>query len=177
MDEQGEGKPTALPVEQDLYGLSFRLYKSNTLSNHASFTYINKSNSYTAQPWHMLCSSSNRVLLLAQHHARSRSNLNQPNHSRFSVAAHERFAQATILLTADQSHRGHLYTTTSDRNRCGPSSYDDALSKRMRRRRRGPGIDTSRHRNHRFSRMESGSRLLSLCLFHPLRSAITRSTG
>jgi hypothetical protein len=121
-----------------------------------------------------------KCVLLAQQYARSRPNLNQRNHTRFSVAAHELFDQATIPpadLPADQSQRDHLYTTTPDRNRCGPSSYDDALSKRMRRRRRGPGIDTSRHRNHRFSRMESGSRLLSLWLFRPLRPAITRSTG
>ena len=124
----------------------------------------------------MLCSHPNRALLPAQHHARSRSKLNQRNHTRFSVSAHELFDQATILLPANQSHKDRLYTPTPDCNRFGPSSYD-ALSKRMRRRRRGPGIDTSRHRNHRFSRMESGSRLLSLWLFRPLRPAITRSTG
>jgi hypothetical protein len=32
MDEQGEGKPAALPVEQDLYGLSSKVYKSNTFN-------------------------------------------------------------------------------------------------------------------------------------------------
>ena len=84
----------------------------------------------------MLCSNPNRALLLAQHHARSRSNLNQLNHTRFFYAlAHERFKQATILLTADQSHKDHLYTTTSDRNACEPSAYDDAIADRMRRRR------------------------------------------
>ena len=102
-----------------------------------SFNYMNKSNSYNAQPWHMLCSIPNRALLLAQHHARSRSNLNQRNHTRFFYgAAHERFDQATIL-PADQSHRDHLYSPTPDRHCCEPSSYDDALSDRMRRRRRG----------------------------------------
>ena len=35
MDEQGEGKPTVLPVEQDLYGLSSKVYKSNTFNNDA----------------------------------------------------------------------------------------------------------------------------------------------
>jgi hypothetical protein len=84
----------------------------------------------------MLCSNPDRALLLAQHHARRRSNLNQPNHTRFFYAsAHERFDQATILLTEDQSHRDILHTATSDRNRCESSSYDDAIAYRMRRRR------------------------------------------
>lgn len=175
MDEQGEGKPTALPVEQDLYGLSFRLYKSNTLSNHASFTYINKSNScqYNTLARALLIRRSSSS---AQPHARSRSNLNQRNHTRFSVAAHERFDQATIL-PAGQSHRGHLYTTTSDRHGCKPSANDDAIADRMRRRRDRQRTTTGIGRSHRVSRVESGSRLLSLWLFRPLRTAITRSTG
>ena len=41
MDEQGEGKPTALPAEQDLYDLSFRCYKHSILSNHG-FIYMHK---------------------------------------------------------------------------------------------------------------------------------------
>ncbi|HYM89497.1 MAG TPA: hypothetical protein VES92_10320 [Nitrospiraceae bacterium] len=34
MDEQEEGNPDALPVEQDLYGLSYRFYRSSILSTH-----------------------------------------------------------------------------------------------------------------------------------------------
>lgn len=121
--------------------------------------------------------STNRVLLLAQHHARSRSNLNQPNHTRFFyAAAHERFNQATII-PADQSHSDHLYTTTSERNACESSSYDDAIADRMRQRRDRQRSLSGTGWSHRVSRMESGSRLLSQWLFCPLRPAIIRSTG
>jgi len=34
MDEQRKGKPAAPPVEQDLYGLSFRLYESDIVTNY-----------------------------------------------------------------------------------------------------------------------------------------------
>jgi hypothetical protein len=141
-----------------------------------SFNYMDKSNSFNLHPRHTLCSYFNLALLLAQHHARSRSNLNQRNHTHFSGPAQERFDQATIL-PADQSYKDRLYTATPDLNHCGPSSYNDALSDRMRRRRRGPGIDASRHRNHGISRMESGSRPLSPFLYRPLWPAITRSIG
>jgi hypothetical protein len=35
MDEQGEGKPTALPVEQDLYGISSKITNPILLTNDA----------------------------------------------------------------------------------------------------------------------------------------------
>ena len=141
---------------------------------------MDKSINCDEQPWHMFCFVFNRALLHARHHSRSRPNLNQRNPSLFSGTAHERFDQATMHLTADQSHRDRLHTTTPDRNRCGPSSYDDAPSDRMRRR--GRRRDRQRTisgtgRCHRVSRMEPGSRPLSLCLFRPLRPTITRSTG
>ena len=110
------------------------------------------------------------------HYARSRPNLNPHNHIRFYGAPHDRFDQKTFL-PRDQRHRDRLYTATPDHNRCRPSSYDNAPSDRMRRRqwrRREPGIDTSRHRNHQVSRMASASRPLSPCLFRPLWPAITK---
>ena len=110
-------------------------------------------------------------------HARSRSKLNQRNHTSFSVAAHERFAQATILLTADQSHRDHLYTTTSDRHGYEPSAYHDAIADRMRRWRWRQRTVSGTGWSHRVPRMESGSRLLNPFLFRILWPAITRSTG
>jgi hypothetical protein len=48
-----------------------------------SFNYMDKSNSFNLHPWHTLCLRFNRTLLLAQHHARSRSNLNQHSFTRF----------------------------------------------------------------------------------------------
>ena len=53
-----------------------------------SLNYINKSISYSVAIWHMLCSSFNHVHLLAPHHARSRPNLNQRNHTRFCMEQH-----------------------------------------------------------------------------------------
>ena len=138
---------------------------------------MDKSISCNEQPWHVLCSYANRVYLLAQHHARSRPNLNQRNLTASYGAAHDRFDQETILLAADQSHRDRSHTAMPDRNRCRPSSYDDAPSDRMRRRRTDRQRTISgTGRSHRVSRMEPGSRPLSLRLFRPLRPAITRST-
>ncbi len=144
------------------------------------FNYTDKSHSRYEQPWHMLCYRFSRTLLLAQHHARSRPNLNQRNHTHFSGAAHARFDQATTLLSSDQSQRDRSHAATPDRRRDGHSSFDHALVDRMRQRRRDRQ-PTDRHdeycRRHRFSRMASGSRPLSPCLFRPLWPAITRSTG
>jgi len=141
-----------------------------------SFNYMDKSTSCNEYPWHMLCSRFNRALLLAKHHARRRPSLHQHNHSHFSGAAHARFDQETIL-PADQSHKDRLYTATPDRHRCGPSSYDDAPSDWMRRRRGRQRAIGGTGRSHRIARMESGSRPLSHCLFRSLRPAITRSIG
>jgi hypothetical protein len=139
-----------------------------------SFNFMDKSNSSNSQQWHTLCYRFNRALLLAQYYARSSPNLNQSNHTHFSGAAHERFDQATMLFTADQRHKDGSHAATPDRHRSGTSSYNDAISNRMWRRRRG--IDAT-DRSHRVSRMESGSRPFSLHLFGPLWPAITRSTG
>jgi len=144
-----------------------------------SFRHLNNSVRYNALRWHTHCCCCKRVLLLAQHRARSRSNLNQHDHIRFSEAAHEHFDEATIPPT-DPSHRDQLHTAMPDRRRCGSSSHDIVLSDRMRGRqwqRRWPGVDPSRHRNHCVSYMGSGSRPLGHCLFRPLWSAITRSPG
>ena len=142
------------------------------------FNYMDKSTGCNEYPGHMLCSLFNRALLLAKHHARSRPSLHQHTHSHFSGAAHERFDQETIL-SGDGSHRNRAHTATPNHNRCRPSSYDDAPSDRMRRRRRRDQQRTisGTGRRHRISRMEPGSRPFSHCLFRPLRSAITRSTG
>ena len=101
-----------------------------------SFIYMDKSIIYNEQPWHMFCSTLDRALLLAQHHARSRPNLNQRNHTHVSETAHERFDQATMLLSADQSQRDRSHAATPDRRRDGHASFDHALIDRMRRRRR-----------------------------------------
>ena len=135
-------------------------------------------NQFVTKPfrWHTCCCYCNR-LLLAQSRARSRSNLNQHDHFRFSETSQERFEHATILPT-DQSHRDRFQNTMPDHLRCGSSFYDVALSDRMRQwQRRWPGVDPSRHRNHRVSHMGSCYRLLSHFLFRSLWSAITRSPG
>ena len=132
--------------------------------------HINKSVRYKARRWHTLCCCCNRILLLGLRHARSRPNLNQREQIRFSETAHER---------SDQSHRDRLHTAMPDRRHFGSSSHDVALSDRMRRRQwqQWSGVGTSRHRNHRVSHMGSGSRPLGHCLFRPLWSTLTRSSG
>ena len=45
------------------------------------FSYRYKSISFNEKPWHILCSWFNHVHLLARHHTRSRTNLNQRDHT------------------------------------------------------------------------------------------------
>jgi hypothetical protein len=160
-----------LRAEEDLYG-SPSVLQPNIFNQRRHHLIINKSIVATTTVAHALLIF-NRALLLAKYHARSRPNLNQRNYTQLSGAAQERFDQATIP-PADQRHRDGSHATTPNRHRSGTSSYDDALSNRMWRRRRGIGATG---RGHRVSRMESGSRPFSDWLFRPLRPAITRSTG
>ena len=154
-------------------GVQIRHFQATT----PSVNNINRLISYNVSPWHVLCSNANRVYLLVRHHTRSSANLNQQNLTASYGAALDRFDQATILRAA-QSRKDRLHTTTPDRHRCRPSPYDDTPSDRMRPRRTDRQRTIScTGRSHRVSRMESGSRRLSHCLFCPLRPAITRSTG
>jgi hypothetical protein len=77
-----------------------------------------------------------RVLLLAKHHARSRPKLNHTEDPHVSGAVHERFDQATTILTAAQSHRSRSHAAIPTRYCYRPSSFGPPLSNRMRRRRR-----------------------------------------
>jgi len=120
-----------------------------------------------------------RALLLAQHHARSRPNLNQSSDSHSSEATHERFDKATMVLTANGSHKDCSHAVIPGRHRDGHSSFDHAFSDRMRRRRgraRQRSIGST-SRSYRISRMASGSRPLSRWLLRLLWPTITRSIG